>query len=426
MSDSSNDTSSVRRAGLSVTDQGVVSLSNVLTTILVAKAVDPTSFGVYMLLFSTVFILGSISESLVAGPARVLGIRAEPSEGRAYLDSQLAIQLALGGALALGAAGVMIGLFSMDTVTSVAFGLCIFFWQLQELMRVLQLIGLRVRHLLFMDVLNHSCRVGFLTGAGLIGILDISTALLAIALGSAIGLLVGLRSTGVRISPLRLIGTATKQNWNYGRWLLMESAVSLASTRLYIYFTALWVDLRAAGAFGAVQTLLNALNVLLLGTVNIVTPIARTRLVRDGYDEWKNWLFRVGIALSALTAALTMLLAVFAEPLLALLFRPEYAAYALLVPLLGVATILRSPNSMLAVAFRTAEKPEVGFTANATSAAVTLAAAYPMLQAWGLYGAAFGIVITQLCWLAVYSKHVVLKRALSRENVAALSGIRAG
>jgi O-antigen/teichoic acid export membrane protein len=186
------------------------------------------------------------------------------------------------------------------------------------------------------------------------------------------------------------------------------------------------VDLRAAGAFGAVQTLLNALNVLLVGTVNIAGPMARVRLVRDGYDEWKRWLFLVGSALTGLTIVLTALLAAFAEPLLALLFRPEYAHYALLVPLLGVATVLRGPNSILAIAFRTAEKPQVGFAAKTASAAVTLAAAYPMLHAWGLYGAALGIVITQLCWMAVYSRHVFLKGTLSRENVAPLFGVRAG
>jgi O-antigen/teichoic acid export membrane protein len=207
-----------------------------------------------------------------------------------------------------------------------------------------------------------------------------------------------------------------RANWRFGRWLLLESLAYTASTQIYLYLTALWVGTAAAGALSAVSILVNAINVLLIGVTAHATPVARQRLVERGYDAWRRWLWQIGLGLTGAAALFAIVISAIAEPLLSFVYRPEYAAYAPIVPILAGAVTVRAANLTLIAAFRTAELPRIGFAARLISALVTLALAYPLVSRWSIAGAAGGMLFTQLVWLAVYLT-CIARGALTTDNV---------
>jgi O-antigen/teichoic acid export membrane protein len=171
----------------------------------------------------------------------------------------------------------------------------------------------------------------------------------------------------------------------------------------------------------AVQVLMNAVNVPLLGIMNFAVSEARRRLVESGYNAWRAFLWRIGLLLVGFAVAFGVGTTIFAKPLLALIYTPAYVTFASLMPIFAIQLVFAACNTVLSAAFRTAEKPQVGFAAKAAAAVVTLVIAYPLLNGWGVTGAAVGLVVTQVLWTIVYVCYV-LRGALRRQVTAV--GIR--
>jgi O-antigen/teichoic acid export membrane protein len=390
----------VRGSLLTVLDQGVCSLSNFLTGVIVARALLPEAFGVYTLFFTGIVLLSGLQNALVVGPLRVLGVRPHGIEASGYFRAQVRLQLILSVILMAGA-GITLVTIHRDPLTTIAFLICLLLFQLQELARVIHLTRMTFRTLLRLDVVTHGLRIGLLLAAMSLGLLSTGTVLLIVAASCTGGLAVAGWGSLPKKAPASFRQTSAS-NWRYGRWLLLESIAYSASTQVYLYLTALWVDAAAVGALSAVLVLLNAVNVILLGTMNHAVPVARQRLLVGGYDPWRQWLLRIGIFLCAGVGAFGFVASLAAEPLLALVYGPAYAASAYLVPIVALQLFLSALNTVLSAAFRTAEMPQVGFAAKVASTIATLVLAYPLLHHWGAAGAAVGLVVTQLLWTTVY------------------------
>jgi len=391
---------------LSVVDQGICSLSNFITAILLARVVAPAQFGVYSLLFASLMVVSSIQIGLVTAPLRVFGVRATGQSADSYFKSQLVIQYCLGIGLALFSI-VTIMLFKSGSIElAITFGICVFFYQLQEVGRIIQLTRFRLSVLLINDTVTHGTRVVLLLLLWRTGHLAVLTAFLTIALSCAIGAIVfhfG-KSLGDRGSDPVL--ATLRSNWAYGRWILLEGVAHSASTHFYLYAIAVVLNSAAAGALNAVQTLLNVLNVLHMGVMSFAIPVARQKLISHGHESWKRWHWQVGVLLVSVTAVTVITLSVFAKPILGLIFTPFYSQYAYLVPILSIAYCLLAITTVLSSAFRTANLPQVGVAAKVVSAMATVIFSYPLLKMWQAAGAAIGIVLTQALWAVVFAFYI--------------------
>jgi len=391
----------LKGSALSVLDQAICSASSFLTGVIVARALLPDAFGVYSLYFTGILLLSGFQNALITGPARVLGVRAAGGDAGGYFRAQIALQMALSAVLIIGAAIGLLALSPGDLPTTLAFLLCLLLVQLQELARVINLTRMTMRALLRLDFVTHGLRLGALLTAMTLGWLSAGAALLIIASACGLGLLIAGRSALAAAKTAPLWETATA-NWRYGRWLLLETIAHSSSSQIYLYLTALWVSTAAVGGLSAVLVLMSAINWLLLGVINYAVPIARQLLMEKGYNAWRIWLWRIGLFLAAAAAAFGVGASMFGQPLLGIIYSHEYAAFAYLIPIVAIQFFLNACNSVLSAAFRTAELTHVGFAGKAVSAVVTLILAYPLLTAWGVMGAAAGLVITQAVWTAVY------------------------
>lgn len=392
----------IRGSGLTVLDQAIVSISNFLTGVFVARAVTAEDFGVYSLLFIALGMLGGVQNALITGPLKVMGVRSQGVHAVRYFAAQFYLQLLLSGVLALGAALVFLLSTSVDIETVLAFALCLLLFQLQELARITNLTKFSLRNLLLLDSFTHGFRLGLLFLLSTQGMLTSTSVFWAIALSCAIGITIYGCRQYISALPALPLNKIAAENWGYGRWVLIETIAYTASTQAYFYFIALWVDGRTAGALNAVVSLLNIVNVLQVGVMSFAIPKARQKLIEYGYEVWKRWLLRVGFIVTGLTAVAVSLVVIFAEPLLSALYTPFFAGYAFLAPILAFSYILTALNTTLSAVFLTARLPHVGLLGKAISAALTLSFAYPVIQHWGVKGAAFGLLATSAIWLSVY------------------------
>jgi O-antigen/teichoic acid export membrane protein len=411
----------LRGSVLSVLDQAVCSLSGFLTGIIVARALLPEAFGVYSLYFTGILLLGGFQNALITAPARVLGVRPSGVDAGGYFRAQLRLQLFLSALLIAGSAIGLFLLYPDEVFVTLAFLLCLLLVQIQELARVVNLTRMTFRALLKLDLVTHGLRIGLLLAAMGLDVLSAGTALIVIAIACGVSLIVVGRSTYTAAAPAPF-GQTARANWRYGRWILLETFAYSASTQIYIYLTALWVSTAAVGGLSAVQVLMNAVNVLLVGIMNFELPQARRRLIENDYDAWRAWLWKVGFLLAGCAAVFGIFTSIFAESLLAFIYSPAYGAFAKLMPIIAFQLFFAACNMVLSAAFRTAELPQVGFAAKAASTVVMLLIAYPLLTGWGVIGAAVGLVITQAMWTTVYAFYVARGKLMKVRICAAREG----
>jgi O-antigen/teichoic acid export membrane protein len=401
---------------LAVLDQGIVSLSNFATGVIVAKAVVPEEFGTYSLFFTGLILLSGLQNACITGPLRVLGVRQDEGGGTGYFSAQLRLQSLLGAAQILGVAFLFGLIGEMDPALLVTFMACVFLFQLQELGRVMHLTRLDTVSLLELDIVTHTARLGALLILASMDMLSAGVALGAIAVAALLGALWTWRKLELDISSSVPLGDVAKENWNFGRWLLLETLAYSASTQIYLFAMALWLDKQAVAVVAAAQVLVNTMNVLVTGVASHAIPVARNKLTTSGYEEWRSWLWRVGIYLTGAAAVFGTIISIASPQLLALIYTPFYAEYAHLVPLLALAFCVQTANNVLSISFRTANMPQAGFAAKSASAIATILLVYPLLKGWGIVGAAVGLLITQLLWTGVYISYIALG-ALDRNRV---------
>ena len=415
----------LKGSALAVLDQGIVSLSNFATGMVVAKAVAPEEFGTYSLFYTGLLLLSGLQNACITGPLRVLGVRQDEAGRAGYFSAQARLQLYLGAAQLLGVA-LLFGLVGdMDPSLLVTFMACVFLFQLQELGRVIHLTRLDTVSLLELDIVTHAARLGGLLILASMDMLSAGVALAAIALAALFGVLWTWRKLELSVSKSARPGDVARANWNFGRWLLLETLAYSASTQIYLFAMALWLDKQAVAVLAALQVLVNTMNVLVTGVANHAIPVARRKLTTSGYEEWRRWLWRVGAYLTGTTAVLGTVISIVSPQLLAFIYTPFYARYAYVVPLLALVLCAQTANNVLSIAFRTANMPQAGFAAKSASALATILLIYPLLNGWGIVGGAVGLLVTQLLWMGVYVFYIVLGSLGRSRVITAIDGVSA-
>lgn len=387
---------------LSVFDQGMVSLSNFLTTVIAARTLAPDQFGMFSLFYATLLILSGVQNALITGPTRVLGVQKAGGGTTDYFQTQIYLQLILGIAITLISVTSLIASASAKSGVGISFSLCVFFVQLQELARAILATKLSLVSLLLLDLLTHSLRILLVMVLAATQELTTSSLFLAIGIPCAITASIFLRFHRMEGVQLNVLLMCALENWMFGRWILIETFAYTISSQLYFYITALMVSIESVGALNAVLSVLNLVNVLLSGVMGFAIPVARQRLLNVSFNAWKSWLKRVGIALTMCVLVLWIAITVLARPLISFTFSDFYAEYAYLIQIIGFSYVFRAVNTVLIAAYRTAGLPQVGSSAQLASAALSLLIAYPLIKTFGVGGAALGFVVTQIAWTLVY------------------------
>src|SRR6266487_6590370 len=91
----------VGKGCLALLDQGLISTSNFLMSVLLARWLTATQYGAYALGFSVFLFLGSVHGALLVEPLMVLGPTSYRDHQRAYLGALILIQLGFAVVFAL-------------------------------------------------------------------------------------------------------------------------------------------------------------------------------------------------------------------------------------------------------------------------------------------------------------------------------------
>jgi O-antigen/teichoic acid export membrane protein len=394
---------------LAAFDQGTISLTNFAASIILARAISATEFGMYGVGFLLLLLIRAVQEGLTVQPLNAIGPTLEGDEYRRYASSTAVLQLMLSALTALGALGLGWVLTSTGndvagpTVSAMAFVGST--WQVQEFLRR----GLYARGRVGAAALNTGLaslvRLAVLALMAYGGGLSARAGLDAIAYGALAAGVVGviqIRESWTR-AGLDVRGVL-RTNWSFGRWVSGGSIANWAALEIYPILSAGMISFAAAGAFRALQNLVAPIHVLLRTIDTLLTPSAARRFKLGGWDGLRALLSRV-YWLSVLPAiALLAGVSLLSAPLMRLLYGEKYAGYSGMLPLLALAYGLWFAYAPLQACFKAIPWTRPVFLANALATLSIFTIGLLAIHSFGLAGAVGGqalngLLIGAVLWL---------------------------
>lgn len=391
----------LRSPVLVLAGQGLQSVANFLLGALLARFASVSALGDYALGATVLFLVGSLSETLVATPYTYLVMhRGNMGQRRVFaaaLVATLVLTLA-GGLVAAALAAVVPDLWHLVPALPAALTLGL----LRELIRRRHYAHGAPLRALLSDIVMVTTQFALIGWLIALHRLDAGSAFAAIAVANAVAIVAGWPSLrhDVALAP-RLLWAYARRFVRIGRWLALGGMCQIGAIQSFSWFLFLTSDARATGAFTACLAISSLPNPFLVGLTNHARPgIIRTyatqgwsRLVRQ--TALLGCFFVIPVLLFAAVAIgsggrpLTL---VYGQDL-------QWATGALTWTILALIAIsLGAPLQLLMLAIH---RPQAIFWLHVAELLATYAFGLPLVIALGLSGAAIGYLLTMLSGAAV-------------------------
>ncbi|UCH59057.1 MAG: oligosaccharide flippase family protein [Anaerolineales bacterium] len=399
-----------REGYLAAADQAVISASNFIATIILARGVSPTELGMYGVGFTALRLVRSLQEGLVIQPMNVFGASMDVHDFKAYATGSSLLQLLLAltssGLAALG--GWLLIQWGNDTAGPALFALWFSFlwWQLQEYIRRMLYTRSAVFHALANTILANLVRLILLLWWGTQAELSGIGGLHAIGWGSLAALLPGIwltRNAWTK-KPHNLI-EIWKRNWGFGRWIMGSSLANWLAVEFYPILTAGMISFAAAGAYRALQNLVAPIHLLLRATDTFLTPRAARQYEQSGRPALGRTLKLIYLISGIPILGVLLFAVLFPNQLLGLLYGETYLAYSNGVVLMALFYALLFSYWPLQTAFKAARFSKPIFIANLAAITAMFTVGIWAILRWGVFGTIAGqalnaLVVNIVLWIS--------------------------
>jgi len=374
----------------SLTDQALVSFSNFVTMVLLARAMGPYDFGVFVVAYTGLVFANSVQSSLITRPHNVFAAPMRESLHDIYTGSAAGMQLLLTSAFAsLALVAALISVVAAPNVTLFMLGLAaaVFAWQLQEFVRQVQFTASRVVEVLRLDVISYGGQAVLIALMWYADALTGPLALFVLAGTSLASALYGLRC--IELGTLwRAVQPLMRTNWRFGKWLLADNLGQWLS--LYIYPVALGalVSFSASAAFRAAQNVVQPMYILIMSFQSLMLPRLSRAYANGGRVAMFKLLAPTTLVVTGLLIGYAALVGVFSRQLLHLVYGPEYEGYASLVWYVGLGYVLFHLAQAASMALMVQGRPRAICLARLIVVPFTLTVGMWITWQYGPYGAA--------------------------------------
>jgi O-antigen/teichoic acid export membrane protein len=396
----------VVKCSTAILDHGLISASNFLLGIVLARYLGSEQYGAYALAFSTFVLLSLIHSALAMEPMSVFAPSIYRKTVREYLGLLLWVQIAATVIIVALAGGV-----------GVAFRLL---GQHSHLISALAGIAIASPCVLIFWFARRAFYLQFRPGQALIGSIAYSALLTfgiwALAVGHLLSpfaaflvmgvaalltsllLLVRLRPAVSRkaIDEALSVKEVFARHWEYGRWA--------CASVLFIWipwngFYSVVAHFSGLAESGALKALLN-LAMPMTQTFAAFSLLFISQAARLGHEKgWeavKIQAWRISGLFVLGSSSYWILVCLFRTQLIKLMYAGHYQGIAPLVPLVAVASILSGAAMGPTIAIRAMRSPASVAAIYFGSSLVCVLVGIPACQAWGIRGAVVAILLSSI------------------------------
>jgi O-antigen/teichoic acid export membrane protein len=409
-----------------LTDQAVVSATNFITSVMLARFMGLREFGVFALAWMSVLFVNSVQNALIVAPMMSIAPKQKEKDRPCYFGAVVFQELVLVSfcfVLVFIALTLSGNYFRHADLHSLALPLAVsaFAYQMQDFIRRYFFATRQGSRAFADDVLSYITQLPILFMLHKAGHLNSVTALWAMAGTSILGLVVG----WLWMEPLEFnrdwIKAISLRHWRVSRWLGASALLQWTSSNLFLISAPIYYGAAAAGVLKAAQNLMGVTHIWFQGLDNVV-PVETARHLREGGVH-----FMLAYTRSILLkwGGLTLLFAIVvgAAPgfWLRLIYGPEMVQYGYILRLYALLYIIVFIGGPLRAGLQALEFTVPIFWSYLAMTTLAFFFAIPMAKWLGLSGSLFGLLGAQILFQGIVGISLLIRcRLLARQEVLAL------
>lgn len=397
------------KGGMAMLDQGLISGSNFVIGILLARWMAPDEYGAYAVAFAAFLLLVMLYQSWLLEPMAVFGSSVYRDSIRGYLKTLVRLHLATSVLIFLVlcvAAGVAFALKQPGGLPGALFGVavtapCVFlFWLARrtfylELSPAPAVVGALCYCIITLGGLYVAFRwhgLSPLIAILLMGLGGLGTSVLLFGY-LKLRLPVGSGTPG--------LGEACRRHWGYGRWALASAAMMwIPANVFYPVLSSLW-GLAQAGELKALTNLAAPMLQIYAALSSLFLPYAARVQAREGSAGAQAVVRRISLLCVSGAIVYWTVLLLFRGPVFHFLYSGRYLEVAHLLPVVAVGSIAGSAFFGPATVLRAMESPISVFGATFASSCIALIVGIPATKFLGLRGAVWSMALADSLALVV-------------------------
>jgi O-antigen/teichoic acid export membrane protein len=393
-----------RRGIWALADQGIVSLGNCATSVILARSLSVGQFGLFAILLEVILFLNSLQAAVVVYPLSVKGAKLDRAGLRRLAGACLIITSLVGIPLAITLIGAADALHSGSVTLGIVAACALILWQGQETLRRAMMAHGNFIGILPGDFISYIGQALAIFALARMGGLTIERAFALMGLSSLAAIIVQSVQIGIRFPSLRHLPQIMQDFWNIGRWVLLGSLTAVITTLSVSWTMAYYHGVDGVGQFQALAGVLKLSNPLMLCLSGLIVPAAARAMREGGLKMAEQVAFKYAISAAMVIAPYYGGLIIC--PSIAL--RIFYGSHSPLVGLTDELRVFVLSYSALFIAqvigcfLNGIEQSRRGFIAQIAQTAATLVVALPLTAIYGLPGLLVGWLSTNVVLAASY------------------------
>lgn len=400
---------------LTLIDQFIISASNFITNIIVARNLGLNEFGMFSIILLVTQFIWNQQMSLIIAPMMSIGPKQHKDLKKRYYGSVLIFQIAFTLLISLSFILVSqiisilhINFFQQDLILPIV--LLISTFLMQEFIRKYFFVNGLARKAILIDTISYIGQVLILSYFVSLyhETINLRNVIYFISISSGFSIIIGvLIIEKLEINKFSLKDSFQK-NFEFSKWLFLSQLLHWISGNFWTISVSVIMGASSTGALRATQNIIGVLNIILLGLENIIPVKAAHHLAKGGKEKLFSYIKKFTLVGSIFTLIFCVLIAVFSEHILNLVYGDKYVNYAFLLRGLTFFYFLCFLNNSSKFLLRALELTREIFLANLISFTFIIPAFYPLIKYYQFWGFIIGLVVVQLIQQLYYV--IIFKR----------------
>jgi O-antigen/teichoic acid export membrane protein len=403
-------------------DQAVVSGTNFLTNVMLARFMGLTEFGVFALAWMSMLFVNSLQSALIIAPMMSVAPKQEGKDRPCYFGAVVFQEFVLVFfcfILVFTAVWVSGRFFPHAELRQLALPLAVsaFAYQMQDFGRRYFFATRQGRRALADDALSYLPQLPLLFLLHHAGNLNSATALWVMA-GTSV---LGLAPVWFWMEPLNfkwdMIKTIFRRHWKFSRWLGAAALLQWTSGNLFVIAAPIYYGAAAAGVLKASQNLMGATHVWFQGLDNVVPVETARRLRQGGTHAMLAYTRSVLLKWGGLTLLFAIVMAAAPGFWLRLVYGPGMAQYGYILRLYALLYVMVFLGGPLRAGLQALEFTVPIFWSYLAMTAFAVSFAGPMAKRLGLSGSMLGLLGSQVLFQGIVGAALLLRsRWVARQS----------
>ncbi len=383
-----------------VFDQGLYSLTNFLTGVLLARMLAKEVYGTYVLAMSVIIMFMGIQRAVISSPYTIHSPKYLQTDLRQYTGSVFLHQIIL-VVIAISFGSILSVIYFQDAASSTnkgyilaTFSIAIAGILLRDYVRSYLLAKLEIWKSISMGVLINVVQLLLLWLLYSKKLLTINNAFLIVGFCS----IIPAASYFMKIALFTLrqgrILRDFLNNIRLGKWMLGNNLIYVLVSQSYYWLLAFFSNKSDVAVLGVTLSLANLLGPFLQGINAFILP----KMVHSRQDEESLGVLRIMrksiLILSTIYGLWLVSGGLFGKYLLLYIYSAKYAEYHMILAVLIVSSFISGVTSPVNSALDAFERSDITFRSLVIGLLVTLFVGTILVYKWKIYGAVVGVLLS--------------------------------